>query len=91
MKRTLLTIATLIIACAACFGQNMPKLHNESIESSKMYQKGNVYQKDLLLYVDMLGRTHPYYADSKHLSKLNKDIKRWWKSPVRVTPEAQCR
>lgn len=89
MKRTLLTIATLIIACAACFGQNMPKLHNESIESSKMYQKGNVYQKDLLLYVDMLGRTHPYYADSKHLSKLNKDIKRWYKKCGEISDTMQ--
>ena len=63
MKRLLLILIAPIVCIAVCFGQNAPKLHNEAIESSKRYKKGNIYQKDLLLYVDMLGETHPYYAD----------------------------
>ena len=51
MKRTLLTIGIAIISMCTCFGQKMPKLHNETIEASKEYQNGNAFQKDLLLYV----------------------------------------
>ena len=59
MKRTLLTKGIAIIRMCGCFGQKMPKLHNEEIEASKEYQMGNAFQKELLLYVDMLGNTHP--------------------------------
>ena len=55
MKRLLLILIAPIVCIAVSFGQNMPKLHNEEVESSVRYQKGNIYQKDLLLYVDMLG------------------------------------
>ena len=80
MKRTLLTIATLIIGgTSMCFGQQFPKLHDEDIEASRKYQNGNIFQKDLLLYVDMLGKTHPYYADAKKHARLNKGIRRWYK------------
>ncbi len=49
MKRTLLTIGIAIISMCGCFGQKMPKLHNEVIEASKEYQNGNAFQKDLLM------------------------------------------
>ena len=78
MKRTLLTIGIAIISMCGCFGQNMPKLHNEEIEASKEYQNGNAFQKDLLLYVDMLGKTHPYYAEKKNVARLNRDAKKWY-------------
>ena len=68
MKRLLLILVAPIASIAVCFSQNVPKLHNEEIESSARYQKGNIYQKDLLLYLDMLGETHPYYSDEANRS-----------------------
>ena len=84
MKRLLLILLTSIVSIAVCFGQNAPKLHNEEIESSDRYQKGNIYQKDLLLYVDMLGETHPYYADEANRAKLNKRAKRMYKECSKI-------
>ena len=54
-------------------------MHNESVESSSEYINGNNYQKDLLLYVDMLKATHPYYADTKHCAQLNKQTRKLYK------------
>jgi hypothetical protein len=71
----------------ACFGQNVPKLHNEEIESSKRYQKGNIYQKDLLLYLDMLGETHPYYADESNRAKLEKQAKKMYRECAKLTTD----
>ena len=85
MKRTLLTIGIAIISMCTCFGQKMPKLHNETIEASKEYQNGNAFQKDLLLYVDMLGKTHPYYAEKKNVARLNRDAKKWYKECGNIT------
>mgnify|MGYP003557268009 CR=1 FL=1 len=88
MRRLLLILVAPIVCMAVCFGQNAPKLHNEEIESSKRYQKGNIYQKDLLLYLDMLGETHPYYADEANRAKLNKRVKRCTRSARRLTTRA---
>ncbi len=91
MKRTLLTIAIAIISVCVCFGQKMPKLHNETIEASKEYQNGNAFQKDLLLYVDMLGKTHPYYAEKKNLRKLDRDARKWYKVCGNLTDTSDFR
>ncbi len=91
MKRTLLTIAIAIISVCVCFGQKMPKLHNEAIEASKEYQNGNAFQKDLLLYVDMLGKTHPYYAEKKNVARLNRDAKKWYKVCGNLTDTSDFR
>ncbi len=91
MKRTLLTIAIAIISVCVCFGQKMPKLHNEAIEASKEYQNGNAFQKDLLLYVDMLGKTHPYYAEKKNLRKLDRDARKWYKVCGNLTDTSDFR
>ena len=85
MKRALLTIGIAIISMCGCFGQKMPKLHNEAVEASKEYQNGNAFQKDLLLYVDMLGKTHPYYAEKKNVARLNRDAKKWYKECGNIT------
>ena len=84
MKRLLLILLTPIVCTAVCFGQNAPKLHNEEIESSVRYQSGNIYQKDMLLYVDMLGATHPYYANEANRAKLNKRAKRMYKECAKI-------
>ena len=34
---------------------------DENIINSELYKKGNVYQKDLLLFVDLLKKTHPIF------------------------------
>ena len=84
MKRLLLILIAPIVCIAVSFGQNMPKLHNEEVESSVRYQKGNIYQKDLLLYVDMLGETHPYYADEANRAKLEKQAKRMYRECAKI-------
>ncbi|MBR5864737.1 MAG: hypothetical protein IKY89_00540 [Alistipes sp.] len=87
MKRLLLILVAPIASIAVCFSQNAPKLHNEEIESSARYQKGNIYQKDLLLYLDMLGETHPYYADEANRAKLEKQAKRMYRECAKLTTE----
>ena len=84
MKRLLLILLAPIACMAVCIGQNAPKLHNEAIEGSARYQKGNIYQKDLLLYVDMLGETHPYYADEANRAKLEKQAKRMYRECAKI-------
>lgn len=37
-------------------------IRNSAIEVSKEYQKGNIYQKDFLLFIAMLEETHPAFA-----------------------------
>ena len=79
MKRILLVALALLLGLTMCLGQNIPVLHNESVESSSTYIDGNNYQKDLLLYVDMLKATHPYYADTKHCAQLDKQTRKLYK------------
>lgn len=84
MKRLLLILIAPIVCMAVCLGQNAPQLHNEEIESSARYQSGNIYQKDMLLYVDMLGSTHPYYANEANRAKLNKRVKKMYKECAKI-------
>ena len=79
MKRLLLAVIALLQGLTMCLGQNIPILHNESVENSSEYINGNNYQKDLLLYVDMLKATHPYYADTKHCAQLDKQTRKLYK------------
>ena len=79
MKRLLLVVIALLQGLTICLGQNIPMMHNESVESSSEYINGNNYQKDLLLYVDMLKATHPYYADTKHCAQLDKQTRKLYK------------
>lgn len=79
MKRLFLLMMVLLQGVAVCLGQNIPVLHNEEVESRNEYIDGNNYQKDLLLYVDMLKATHPYYADTKHCAQLDKQTRKLYK------------
>lgn len=79
MKRLFLSMMVLLQGVAVCLGQNIPVLHNEEVESRNEYRDGNNYQKDLLLYVDMLQATHPYYADAKHCAQLDKQARKLYK------------
>src|SRR5690554_5154315 len=40
------------------------KHSNIKLEGSIKYQDGNIYQKDYLLFIDMLKSTHPAFADN---------------------------
>ena len=79
MRRLLFTTLLLLQGLTLCIGQNIPTLHNENIENSSEYKNGNNYQKDLLLYIDMLKTTHPYYADAKHYAQLDKQARKLYK------------
>lgn len=79
MKRLFLSMMVLLQGVVVCLGQNIPVLHNEEVESRNEYRDGNNYQKDLLLYVDMLKATHPYYADTKHCAQLDKQTRKLYK------------
>ena len=85
MKRTLLTLALTLMCCAICVGQNPLTFPRESVESTKMYHKGNIYQKDLLFYIDILKTTHPYYADAEHCAELDKQAERLYKECGKIT------
>lgn len=66
-------------------GQNIPMIHSEEVEHSREYLRGNDFQKDLLLYVDMLAKTHPYYADTKHCAELNKRSRKMYQECGNIT------
>ena len=88
MKRIFLLAATLFCSVAT-YAQNIPHYHDADVEASKEYVEGNAYQKDLLLYVDMLGDTHPYYADKKHRAELNKCAKRLYRECSKIMDVAE--
>ena len=78
MKRLLL-LATALLGWGVAYGQNIPAYHDAEIEATKAYSEGNSFQKDLLLYADMLGDTHPYYANAEHRAKLQKRVRKMYK------------
>jgi hypothetical protein len=41
--------------------QNSLTYHNTKVEDSRLYRKGNDYQKDFLLFVDLLQQSHPAF------------------------------
>ena len=88
MKRILLTLVSLAF-CWVLHGQNVPTFHSEKVESSALYIGGNDFQKDLLLYIDMLTATHPYYADAKHCAQLQKKVKKMYKECGKIDDVVQ--
>lgn len=85
MRYILSIIGALLIGLTLSYGQNIPTIHNEQIESSREYQDGNDFQRDLLLYIDMLTNTHPYYADAEHRAKLERQARKMYKECERIT------
>ena len=69
------TFILLIVGYTAVFSQNLPIAHDSTVVASKWYTNGNSYQKDLLLYADMLADTHPYYASKYHRKQLRHRVK----------------
>lgn len=79
MRHLLLIATSMLFSLAISYGQNIATIHNAKVENSEEYLNGNIFQKDLLLYIDMLGNTHPYYADSRHYAQLVKQGRKMYK------------
>ncbi len=64
--KTLKTILIfLLIMCwLSLSGQEFSILTNPDVENNETYQNGNAYQRDFLLFVDMLENTHPIFAET---------------------------
>ena len=59
-------LLTLLLASASqCFGQlplnQFKSLSDSAYQSVPEYLSGNKYQKDAILFMDMVADTHPYY------------------------------
>lgn len=79
MKRVITILAVILLSCVFLGAQDYPVVSYDDIEASKMYVKGNEYQKDLLLYSRTLELTHPYYADPSNAKALRKLTKKLYK------------
>ena len=58
-------LAPLLAGASQCFGQlplnQFKSLSDSAYQSVPEYQTGNKYQKDAILFMDMVADTHPYY------------------------------
>ena len=88
MKRLIVLIIS-ILATTALSAQNIAEYHNPKVEATREYQEGNAYQQDLLLYADMLATTHPYYADVKHRTKLERAVRKSYKECATLNDAAR--
>ena len=62
--------------------QNSITYNNKGIEKSSKYAKGNNYQKDFLLFMDMLQQTHPAFAGQAPFD-IESTLKRGYKRSAR--------
>ena len=65
MKKIKFTLLLLVASWQATQAQNMSmfKALNDSVyQTMADYQAGNKYQKDAILFMDMVADTHPYYV-----------------------------
>lgn len=63
MKHYLLLIP-LLLGVMACNDSYGVVVTNPEVEASDSYRKGNSYQRDFLLFADMLENTHPLFAET---------------------------
>jgi hypothetical protein len=64
-KITQMLLLTMLISHVN-YAQGLPEsivFHSSVIEQSENYIQGNVYQKDFLLFIEMLRVTHPAFSD----------------------------
>lgn len=72
MKKTLLLLCS-VLCCTMMKAQDTSQyktLSDSAFLDNEAYQKGNKYQKDAILYVNMLADTHPYYIHEERREKL---------------------
>ncbi len=63
MKKTMYVLLLLCAGWQSTLGQDVSKFKvlNDSAYHTTEYQSGNKYQKDAILFMDMVADTHPYY------------------------------
>ena len=60
-----LLLIPLLLGAMACEGSHHSNVvTNPEIEANDSYRKGNSYQRDFLLFADMLKNTHPLFAEN---------------------------
>ena len=65
-----------LTVCNAQISAQYPALKDSAYLDNPVYQQGNKYQRDAMLFIDMLSDTHPYY-----IRKVRRD------SLLRTVPE----
>jgi hypothetical protein len=71
LLRQMLMLLIITFISSPVQGQNLSSFKtytNSHIENLDLYKLGNVYQKDLLLYLDLIKETHPAFAQNTFLS-----------------------
>ena len=62
-----LLLTTMWLSVYTTYAQLNTTYSNSEVEKTLQYREGNVFQKDFLLFVDMLGSTHPAFSPNlKH-------------------------
>lgn len=89
MKQIFLLAISTIVGVMMCCAQGVPAIHSDVVEQSREYIEGNDYQKDLLLYVDMLKNTHPRYADAESCTALDRKAKMLYRAFGRLTSDVE--
>lgn len=72
MKK-ILSIFVIALACHMAYAQQQnryPALSDSKFANNPEYQSGNKYQRDAILYMDMLVGTHPYYIKKERRDSL---------------------
>lgn len=64
--KIILNLLLMMMGSLALYGQDLSYniLTNPDVENSEAYQNGNIYQRDFLLFADMLQNTHPIFAET---------------------------
>ena len=68
MKKIVLALLFLVAGWQATQAQNMSMykaLNDSAYQTTADYQAGNKYQKDAILFMDMVADTHPYYIKAE--------------------------
>ena len=68
MKKKVLALLFLVAGWQATQAQNMSMykaLNDSAYQTTADYQTGNKYQKDAILFMDMVADTHPYYIKAE--------------------------
>ncbi|MBR5170894.1 MAG: hypothetical protein IKW85_10055 [Muribaculaceae bacterium] len=65
MKKSVFVLFLLFVGWQATMAQDVSKfkvLSDSAYQTEPEYQSGNKYQKDAILFMDMVADTHPYYV-----------------------------
>ena len=90
MKELLATVAALF--CSAMMtAQNVSQfkvIDDSWLQNDDVYGKGNKYQRDAMLFVDMLADTHPYYVKKERRDLLFSDHDQLLKACAECTSDS---